>query len=188
MISRRFLSHDPVVVPTDTIYGLAAPYNDSAAVDKIFKIKGRPIGKPMAVCIPTVESITDFADPSEMALTLIGKISPGPFTFVLPAVEGLPEYVMKDGKVALRLPDYDFILELAGYFGPMALTSANISGTEGTDSVEKVMQDLSDHELLVIEDDRAVSGDASEVVDLTGDSPMVLRGGKVKIYEILRGD
>lgn len=186
MISGSFSSHDPVVIPTDTIYGLAVPFDDDRAVQRIFEIKGRPAGKPLAVCIPDIGSVSIFSDPSKEALDIIGRTAPGPFTYILPAVEGLPPYIVKEGKVALRLPDNDLILEVAGKLGPLALTSSNISGEGGADTAETVSRDLSDHDLLIIEDDEALSGEASEVVDLTGDRPRVFRGGKIKINELLR--
>ncbi|MGA1821536.1 MAG: L-threonylcarbamoyladenylate synthase [Thermoplasmatota archaeon] len=186
MISDRFSSHEPVVIPTDTIYGLASPYDDELAVEKIYEIKGRPSGKPLAVCISGIGWISKFAHPSEGALDIIRRTAPGPFTYILPAASGLPGNLLKDGKVALRIPDNDFILALSDRLGPMALTSANISGEEGADGADKVMHDLHDHDLLIVEDDKALSGHASEVVDLTGGGPKVFRGGKIKIDEMMR--
>jgi tRNA A37 threonylcarbamoyladenosine synthetase subunit TsaC/SUA5/YrdC len=121
-------------------------------------------------------------------MEVMRKTSPGPITYILPAVEGLPSHFIKDGKVALRIPDNDFILMTAETLGPMALTSANISGHGGAVKAIDVSQDLSDNDLLIIEDDGSLSGSASEIVDLSGGSLKVFRGGKIKIDEILRED
>ena len=103
MISDSFSLHEPVVIPTDTIYGLAAPYNDERALERIYEIKGRSLDKPLAVCLPDLESVALLSNPSKEAAEIMRKTSPGPFTYIVPAVKGLPKLIVKDHKIALRI-------------------------------------------------------------------------------------
>lgn len=112
-----------VVVPTDTVYGLAALAGDPAAEDKLFALKQRPESVPIAVLVAdTAQALRLIAPPDRSARLLMQEFWPGPLTIVLPAASVLP------ATIGVRCPDHDFISELAAEVGPLATTSANLHG------------------------------------------------------------
>ncbi|XP_034610204.1 yrdC domain-containing protein, mitochondrial [Trachemys scripta elegans] len=162
-----------VAVPTDTIYGIAALAQSSQAIKKIYNLKGRNGGKPLAICLGDVEHIYRYCHvnvPEELLRDLL----PGPVTLVLQRSEGLNKDLNPfTSLVGVRIPNHTFIREVAqACSGPLALTSANISTRASTLTVSE-FQDLWPQLSLVI--DGGAIGDiqspecrlGSTVVDLS---------------------
>ncbi|TFK13365.1 A-kinase anchor protein 10, mitochondrial [Platysternon megacephalum] len=162
-----------VAVPTDTVYGIAGLAQSSPAMAKIYQLKGRDGGKPLAICLGDVEHIYRYCHvnvPEELLRDLL----PGPVTLVLQRSEGLNKDLNPfTSLVGVRIPNHTFIREVAqACSGPLALTSANISTRASTLTVSE-FQDLWPQLSLVI--DGGAIGDiqspecrlGSTVVDLS---------------------
>lgn len=126
-----------IALPTDTLYGLAAKVNDSKALEKIYKIKGRDTAKPLAVCIESLDRIGEVADIGKTSISLINSLLPGPITIVLNRSKNLNSDINPGvNAIGVRMPVHNFILALCSELGPLALTSANKSGAKSPLTIE----------------------------------------------------
>jgi tRNA threonylcarbamoyl adenosine modification protein (Sua5/YciO/YrdC/YwlC family) len=177
-LESSFIKGDPAVMPTDTLYGIGAPVTNEKALRRIFKIKCRPSSQTLPVAVGDMDMMHRIAVVNDWRLDYIRERLPGPYTFVLPA-RGLSEpMVVRDMTVAVRIPGHPLYGPLTSRMGPIALTSANPHGGRDISSAS-VLDGLYHGSLLIIEDDRSIRGRASEMIDLTGDRPRVLRSGNL---------
>ncbi|TCP57717.1 translation factor SUA5 [Tumebacillus sp. BK434] len=168
--------------PTETVYGLGANAFDAAAVDKIFKAKGRPSDNPLIVHIAHRQDVDKLAQAvPEGAALCMEHFWPGPLTIVLPCVDGVPRNVTAGLRtVGIRMPDHVTALQLIDAAGvPLAAPSANRSGRPSPTTAEHVLEDLSGRIAGVVDGGAAGVGVESTVLDFTGDRPMILRPGGV---------
>ena len=115
------------ILPTETVYGLAARADNTKAIDRIYSIKGRNFDKPLAVCISDIEYAETLAEFNSQAKALADAFWPGPLTLVLPAKDKtLDARCYQNDMIALRCPDIAWREHLLDK--PLALTSANRSG------------------------------------------------------------
>lgn len=180
--AKALLGGGLVVVPTETVYGLAALASDPDATRALFDRKGRGADVPVAVLCADAEqalALTQAAPP--LAHDLAARHWPGPLTLVLPRRSGLG-WVLGEptDTIGLRCPDHDLIRALAARVGPIATTSANRHGLPTPASAAEAADQLLGAVDLVV-DGGALTGTPSTVVDLTGDTPRVLRQGAVVI-------
>ena len=118
-----------VAFPTDTVYGLGALAFDGSAVESIYAAKDRPIEKAIPVLIGDAQDLEKVGmDVPDVAYRLADHFWPGPLTIVIPKRPTLPESVSATSTVGVRVPDHRVARALLRAAGPMAVTSANISG------------------------------------------------------------
>jgi L-threonylcarbamoyladenylate synthase len=173
-----------VVMPTDTVYGLAVIPGIPGAVDGVFRIKGRPPDKPLAILGPSVRGFSGLAIFDRRAAALAERYWPGPLTMVLPRA---PAFTTPLGPrdapgVAVRVPAGDVALELLGLAGALAVTSANRSGAPPAATVDAARSDLGD-EVAVYIDGGECTGTPSSVVSLLG-APKMMREGSIPFDDI----
>jgi L-threonylcarbamoyladenylate synthase len=185
-IASAFFKGDPVVIPTDTLYGLAAPVSDRDTVERIFRIKNRPISMTLPIAVGDISMLLAICEADGWRLERIRELLPGPYTFVLRAKESSDPLIVRDGTVAVRIPDHPLYSILTREVGPVALTSANPHGGPSIVRAEELDR-LYSGKILVLEDDERISGAASEIVDLTGELPTVLRSGSLNKRRALEG-
>lgn len=170
---------EPVVIPTDTVYGLAADPTSPEAMKRLFELKERPDGVPIAVLVGTLESAKKLIEWSPLVDSLAQAHWPGALTIVGKATAS-NLHIGATETLGVRLPDHDFIRACSEAFGPIAATSANRHGeptiTEPTEATEVFRDDVK----LVV-DGGLLDGVASTVVDATGTSPIILREGVVRL-------
>ncbi len=167
-----------VVLPTETVYGLAALASNAAAVERLIAAKGRPAGRPLALAISGADVLERFA-PSvpTLAKRLARRLWPGPLTLVLdvsdPASElaRLPETsqkaILPEGKAGFRVPRNAFVLKVLETLGePVVLTSANLSGEPPATSAADAKVGLDDRPDLIVDDGVAAFGEPSSVVEI----------------------
>ncbi len=169
-----------VGVPTDTLYGLAADPFREDALDAIFELKGRPDQKPLAILVASVEQGMTLASFSDRALELAEQHWPGALTLVLPRLDTAPDWLGHRGRrtVGLRCPDHQIALDLLEITGPLAVTSANLSGHEAVVDHEEARSLFGDAVAVYLEG-KAVGGQASTIIDLTEPAPLTLRQGPI---------
>ena len=175
-------------IPTDTLYGLAACVFDLNAVARIFDLKGRPADMPIPVLLADVGDLRRcvMGDVSDTVLRLAERFWPGALTMVLNRSAAIPDIVSAGGDtVALRVPDHPVPRQLAeGLGAPITGTSANRSGEPGLTSADAVRDVFRDELDLVVDAGEVLGGVQSTVLDLSRDTPAILRQGAISRAEI----
>lgn len=175
----------PVVIPTETVYGLAAPALDRGAVEAIFRIKRRPPDNPLIVHIADRQQLSVIGTClSPLGERLADRFWPGPLTLVVTTRAGLPWVTAGLDSIALREPAHEFARALIQATGPLAAPSANRSGRPSPTSARHVLEDLAGEVPLVVDAGDLEHGLESTVVDVRGDTPVLLRPGAVTLEDI----
>ena len=170
-----------VGVPTDTVYGLAADPYDEAALDRLYDIKGREEGKPIAILVADLDQGLLLGAMTDRALELAEQYWPGALTLVVPRLDTAPTWLgdQKRRTIALRCPNHPVVLELLRLTGPLAVTSANRSHEAPVNGAEAAEAVFADEVLTYLPGD-AGGGAPSTLVDLTQPSERVLRPGPLQ--------
>lgn len=174
-----------VVLPTDTVYGVAALPGHPGAIDRIFEVKQRPAGMHLAVLVAGADQVSQVStdDRPEVAL-LATALWPGALTLVLggatPEADALGN---GDGTIGVRCPDHELVRAIARRVGPIAATSANRHGHPTPTTAPEVAAELPGVD-LVVDGGECPGGVASTVVSVVGDRPTMLREGPIGIAEI----
>ncbi|MEW6405585.1 MAG: L-threonylcarbamoyladenylate synthase, partial [Chloroflexota bacterium] len=176
-----------VAFPTDTVYGVGALAFDGKAVESIYAAKDRPVEKAIPILIADVEDLAKVTSTPlpQMTVKLASRFWPGPLTLILPKKQTLPEAVSATDTVAVRVPDYQIARALLRAAGPMAVTSANISGETSPTTAEEVFAQLGGRIALIIDGGKTPGGVPSTLVDCTGNEPKILRAGPVTMEDLL---
>jgi L-threonylcarbamoyladenylate synthase len=169
-----------VAFPTETVYGLGADALNPDAVGKIYEAKGRPSDNPMIVHVARASDIgqlTPFI--TQDMIKLIDHFWPGPLTLVVKKKDSVPLRTTGGlDTVAVRMPDHPAALELIRLAGvPIAAPSANLSGKPSPTKAEHVEHDLMGKVNAILAGGDCRVGIESTVLDLTGETPMILRPG-----------
>ncbi len=175
-----------VVFPTDTVYGIGCDAFDGDAVAAVLAAKGRGRDMPPPVLIPTARTAMGLAmEIPDYATRLMERFWPGPLTLVLKAHTSLTwDLGETNGTVALRVPDNDIALELLGEIGPMAVTSANTTGHPAARTVTEAKDMLGESVAVYLDGGPAAEGEASTILDCTGEAPVTLRLGALSQEDI----
>lgn len=170
--------------PTETQMGLLADALSPIAVAHLVELKRRRPGEAISVIVPSLEQALQLVrDVSELALRLARAHWPGPLTLVLRARPGLPDALLKDGALALRVPGSSPALSVVRAFGgPLTATSANVSGQPPLADADALRETFG-AALAAIVPGVPPGALPSTIVDLTGERPRVLRQGAVVIAD-----
>jgi tRNA threonylcarbamoyl adenosine modification protein (Sua5/YciO/YrdC/YwlC family) len=175
-----------VVLPTDTVYGVGADAFSPEAVASVLAAKGRGREMPPPVLVPSVRTVDGLAtEVPQWARELIEAFWPGPLTLVLPAQSSLMwDLGETNGTVALRMPRDDVALALLTEVGPMAVTSANLTGQPPATTVTDAAAQLGAAAAVYLDGGPTTSDEVSTIVDCTGADPVVLREGAITWAQI----
>jgi len=170
----------PIVLPTDTVYGLAVRAGDRQALDRIFALKRRPAERSIAVLVGDVDQATEFAALNKYERRVVDSCWPGALTLVLNRLDEADKSIGRDdGTVGVRCPNSAFVRMLALAVGPLATTSANISGEVTPTEAEEAARRL-DGDVAVTIDGGRCEGQASTVARVDHDGNiLVLRDGAI---------
>jgi len=185
------------VVPTETVYGLAARLTDSQAVHKVIQLKGRNENHPFALAFPNVDSISDVClEMSPLALRLARRCLPGPVSLVLNVPSEsmfwkLPSEIQKavslQSTICCRIPDHPLLLTVLEEINePVVLTSANKTGQGETTNVDQIAAELGDGIDILLDDGPIGSPQPSTIVKVVGNDYTVLREGAIKSETVKR--
>lgn len=175
-------SGELVAFPTETVYGVGGDAFDPDAAAKLFEAKGRPANNPLPVLIADIDDIVRLADKVPLvAWKLVEAFFPGPLTLVLRASERVPKIVTAGtGNIGIRMPDHPVALAIIKEAGrPLATSSANVSGQPAPMNADEAFAYLNGKIKLLIDGGPTLIGIASTVLDLSGESPSVLRSGAI---------
>lgn len=170
--------------PTDTVYGLGAAYLDEQAVLHIYSAKARSPEKAIPILMASADQMGLVCrNPGGQAQILARRFWPGPLTIVVPKHPRVPRVVALD-TVGLRVPDHAVARDLILQAGPLAVTSANISGGENPVSATQVVEQLDGRIDLILDGGVTAGGIPSTVVDCTGDQPVIVRPGPLSLDDL----
>lgn len=171
-----------VGAPTDTVYGVAVDPDNPVAVRALFDLKNRGDHLPLAVLVASFAQAEELVELTPRNRRLVRRCWPGAFTAILPArvelVEGVGDH--RRGTLAVRMPDHRKLRDLLLRSGPLAVTSANRSGSPPALDADRAREALGGG-VAVYLDGRCHGGLASTVADLTRDPPRILRKGPVTV-------
>lgn len=174
-----------LVLPTETVYGLFAKALDEEAVNQVYALKKRPRDKAMNLNVADYQSILDYSkDQPSYLKDLFDAFLPGPLTIILKANDQVPAWI-NSGKdtVGFRLPNHPITAQLIRLTGPLIGPSANISGNESGRNYRAIM-DAFGQQVTGFEDDQALTGQDSTIIDLSGPKAKVLRQGAITVADI----
>ncbi len=173
--------------PTTGLYGLGADAYNADAVDRVFEIKQRPDNKPILVLVKNIKELDRIVRyvPST-ALRIMDNFWPGKVTIVFEANDTLPDNLTAGtGKIGVRLPEHTVAFALLNALDcPLTGTSANISGNAACSRVSDLDSRIADQLDLILDAGHLKGGFGSTVVDITTDSPTILREGEVPANDI----
>jgi L-threonylcarbamoyladenylate synthase len=205
-VSRTFLCSDPdereaglsaavsvvhrgglVVIPTDTVYGIAADAFSPAAVDALLAAKLRGRDMPVPVLVGSAHTLDGLApDRPQAARDLVDAFWPGALTLVLRHTSSLAwDLGETRGTVAVRMPLHPVALELLARTGPLAVSSANISGSEAAITAAEAESQLADAVEVYLDGGPCAEPVPSTIVDLTGPVPRLVRAGALPAEDLL---
>jgi len=168
-----------VIIPTETVYGIAVNALNEKSLDKLYEIKKRPRDKPFSMLIADKLKVGEFAaDIPVAAYKLMHKFWPGPLTIILKAAS--------QGKIGLRMPDNQVALEIVAHaLVPIACPSANIAGTPAPNDFAQAIKNMQGLVDLAIDAGQTKIGLESTIVDLTVQPLQIVRSGAIKDAEIV---
>jgi len=178
-----------VVCPTDTGYAFSANALDTRAIAKVFQLKGRAYSNPIHIAVSSIREAEKYALVDETARFIAGRYLPGGLTLVLTRKDTVPSMLVAGlDTIGIRIPDNQVILSLVEMTGlPLTTTSANISGRQGTYSVEEVEAQLGENirdVALILDQGPLKVRELSTVVDLTQIPPQLIRQGRISWLEL----
>lgn len=174
-----------VAFPTDTVYGLGCLAFNQIAIEAIYIAKDRQLEKAIPILIADADDLDLVADAiPARARRLASRFWPGPLTLILPKRADLPAAVSATSTVGVRVPAYEVTRALLRAAGPMAVTSANLSGRASPRTVSEVIRQLNGRIPLILDGGETPGGVPSTVVDVTGAEPVILRAGPVTLEQI----
>jgi len=184
------LQHGNVIVfPTETLYGLGADALDGAAVEKIFRLKGRDPNQPIPVLVADSEMLHALiTDISPLALKMTERFWPGPLTLVLPARQDIPKPLLNaSGGVGVRISSQPIATKLVRALGrPLTATSANPAGKEPARTIEAAKNYFNGAVNVFLDGGTLTSKIGSTVVEVTANKIKIIREGDIAASELRR--
>ncbi len=176
---------DVLVFPTDTVYGIGASIHSPKALDRIFEIKNRPTEKSLIVLCADETQLEEIVGPLSLEIkTLIDTFLPGGLTLILNCYKALPEEITRGKQtIGVRIPNHELALTLLKELGPLATTSANLSGKPSPTKIEHDNPVI--HRVdYVFDDGETVAQVPSTILDCTNEEFVILREGAITFEEI----
>jgi L-threonylcarbamoyladenylate synthase len=176
-----------VAVPTDTVYGIACAVDNPTAIRQLYQIKERDALKAIPVLVGTHDHLENLAlDFNTAARQLALRFWPGALTVIVEKNPDLPAELTLYPTVGLRMPAYDWLLALMRTCGPLAATSANLSGAPSPATAEEVLVQLDGRVELIVDGGRCEGGIPSTMVDCSQELVKVLREGGIPSADIFQ--
>ena len=177
-----------IAFPTETFYGLGADANREAAVEKIFRLKGRAVQNPISVIVDTEREVIPLVESLPVVAQILMQIFwPGALTLLFAAAPAvLPRLTAGTGKIGIRVSSHPVARLIAERLaGPLTATSANLSGGQECSTAGEVLRVFGDRLDAIIDGGTTTGGLGSTILDVTVAPPLILREGVVSRSDIL---
>lgn len=172
---RKDLRGKTICFPTDTVYGLAALYDDEEAINKIYQVKHRDSSKPLAILIANKDISPYVLEIPALAKNYLNQW-PGALTLIFKKSSLIPDYLTKGLQtVAFRMPDSDIALKIINKFGPLATTSVNLSGEAELNNIDDIYNQFFGKIDYLVSDQAKLSFQPSKIIDLSAEEIKYLR-------------
>jgi len=176
---------DLVAFPTDTVYGVGALVHEPESIAKLYVIKERDLLKAIPILVGSVADLDQVASGiNQKARRLAKAFWPGPLTLVVPRHPALPEIVSPYPTVGVRMPAHQTALNILELAGPLAVTSANLSGEPSSRTADEVVAQLKGRLPLILDGGQTPGGQPSTVVDCTQPDLTILRPGPISMEQL----
>lgn len=185
-IEKTLAAGGAVVLPTETVYGLFAQALNEEAVERVYELKRRPRDKALNLNVASLEEIYAFSKNQPCYLEqLYQAFLPGPLTVILQANDRVPAWINSGMEtVGFRIPNHPVTLDLIRKYGPLIGPSANLSGKVSGTSFQQIVMDFQE-QVSGVEDDAALTGQDSTILDLSGEKALILRQGAITREDII---
>lgn len=176
-----------IALHTDTVYGVAAVYNNDEAVKNLYVVKNRPFNKPFSILVSNIEMAEEIADVTPKAKQLFNRYK-GNITLVLNKKAVVSDIVTANLKtVGIRIPNDEIVNEIITKLNtPIVASSANLSGGIPPTTADAVNDILGGKIPLILDKGRSEAGEPSTIVDITTTVPRILREGPAPIVQVMR--
>jgi tRNA threonylcarbamoyl adenosine modification protein (Sua5/YciO/YrdC/YwlC family) len=177
-----------IIYPTDTVYGIGCSIFDAAAIERIHRVKGQDSNKPFSFVCSDLSHISEFAKVSNPAFRLMKRLIPGPFTFILPAgrLKQLPKNLISKRKaVGIRVPDNKITQMLIRELGHPILSASVTNVKREIINDPQIIREEYEKRVDVIIDSGFSSLEVSTILDLTEDTPVIVRQGAGDLKDLL---
>ncbi|MCI9366449.1 MAG: threonylcarbamoyl-AMP synthase [Clostridia bacterium] len=176
-----------VILPTDTVYGIAADASNEEAVRKIYEVKHRKFTKPCNILVSNIDMIrkvTKNVSPEEEKI--MKKYFPGALTMIFDKNDKIPNIVTANlDTIGIRMPNNKFLLELIEKYGkPIVATSLNLAGEESYTNVEKIEKTLKNNVDLIVDGGETKIGIPSTIIKIEDKKIRILREGPITKEEL----
>lgn len=181
-----------VVFPTETVYGIGVNGLDKQAIERLYKIKKRPIDKPISLLVSDMQMIEYLAkDISDIEYRIMKSFFPGPLTIILKKKEIIPDILTANkNTVGIRMPSDKIAQKIIEYVkSPIATTSANISGNLSGIEIKDIINDFGQNVDYYIDSGKSKIGTGSTIVEVINGIPCILRKGSIteeQIYNCIK--
>jgi L-threonylcarbamoyladenylate synthase len=170
----------PVILPTDTVYGLVASARSAAPVENLYEVKGRDLWQPSALLAADLETLLDWLPELDgRAGVIANALLPGPYTLILPNPARRYPWITGENPetIGVRVPELpDVVDRILSHVGCVVATSANLPGDPAPRRVEDVPREILERVAAVV-DAGELPGTPSTIIDFSGDEPRVIREG-----------
>ena len=185
-IEKTLVAGGAVVLPTETVYGLFAQALNEEAVERVYELKRRPRDKALNLNVASLEEIYAFSKNQPCYLEqLYQAFLPGPLTVILQANDRVPAWINSGMEtVGFRIPNHPVTLDLIRKYGPLIGPSANLSGKVSGTSFQQIVIDFQE-QVSGVEEDAALTGQDSTILDLSGEKALILRQGAITREDII---
>lgn len=175
-----------IVVPTDTVYGVAVDAFSPHAVQRLLDAKHRGRDMPPPLLVAEVSMVRSFVAQMDDRVERLGEaLWPGALTLIVAAPPSLRVDVGERGDtIAVRVPDHEFTRELLRRTGPLAVSSANVSGRDAALTINEAIDQLGTSVTLYLDDGPAAGPVPSTIVDLSGPQARLLRAGRISVDQL----
>ena len=170
-----------VAVPTDTVYGLGADPFNANAVQRLYMLKGRRDGKPIPLVLSSVDDVHRVAQNlPDYFFHLTNRFWPGGLTIIVEAKDLLPVLTADGNTVGVRIPNNPLLLKILQTFGgPVAITSANLSGEPPATSAQDIGEELASRIDMIVDGGKTPGPIPSTVYDISVSPPLIRRHGVI---------
>lgn len=173
---------------TETCYGFACDIYDREALKSLYKLKKMDIKKPVSIMVASMKQAKKYGFFSKKSEQLAKKYWPGPLTIIVKRKKFLPKFLNPSIKtIGIRVPGHELTLKILRRFGgPLATTSANISGSPSPYSVSAIKKQFAGEKIkpdFILDSGRLPKNPPSTIIDMSARRIKILRKGKIKIFE-----